>query len=125
MSEAQVMKPAVNSSRRGRVAKLDARRRPAAAAEPGAACWLGTTNQVLSGLPRRNRLTAPRAVAEDTEKTAVFLYSKVKERLPSARFELGTPLGLMLHYNVIFPRHRDLPRRGGVAQRQRKWDAKL
>jgi hypothetical protein len=69
-------------------------------------------------------LTAPGAVAEDTEKTAVFLYSKVKERLPSPRFELGAPLGLMLHYNVIFPRHRDMPRPGGHRGENEKWDAK-
>jgi hypothetical protein len=70
-------------------------------------------------------LTAPSAVTEDTEKTAVFHYSKVKERLPSPRFELGAPLGLMLHYNVIFPQHRDIPRRGGWRNDSEKWDAKL
>jgi hypothetical protein len=80
---------------------------------------------VLSNLPYRNSLTALGAVAEDTEKTAVFHYSKVKELSALPRFELGAPLGLMLHYNVIFPRHRDIPRRGGWRSDSEKWDAKL
>jgi hypothetical protein len=70
-------------------------------------------------------LTAPGAVAEDTEKTAVSHYSKVKELLASPRFELGAPLGLMLHYNVTFPRHRNLRTLMGAAAITKKWDAKL
>jgi len=57
---------------------------------------------------------------EGTEKTAVFLYSKVKE-LPSSALPFGGPLGLMLHYNVIFPRHTVAAT--WAAQRLRKWDA--
>jgi hypothetical protein len=88
MSDAPVMKPVMNQSRRGRAAKVGARRRPAAASEPGAASCLGTANQVLSNLPYCNGLTAPGAVTEDTEKTSVFHYSKVKERRPDRALSL-------------------------------------
>jgi hypothetical protein len=46
-------------------------------------------------------LTAPGAVAEDAEKTAVFHYSKLKQRAA-----VWTELAIMLHYNVMFARHR-------------------
>jgi hypothetical protein len=52
---------------------------PVAVAEPGAASCLGTEIEMLFSLPCCKRLTAPSAIAEDTEKTAVFLYSNVKE----------------------------------------------
>jgi hypothetical protein len=49
---------------------------------PGAASGLdpglGAKFQVLSGRLCAKRLTAPSAPVEDTEKTAVFLYSKEK-----------------------------------------------
>jgi hypothetical protein len=57
---------------------------------------------VLSNQSCGKRLTAPGAVVEDTEKTAVFLYSKVKHCALTAP-SLGAPLGLMLHYYGIFP----------------------
>jgi len=38
-------------------------------------------NQVLSGIARFNGLTTLGAAAEDAEKTAVFLYSKVEGAL--------------------------------------------
>jgi hypothetical protein len=51
---------------------------PQAAVEAGAASGLGTGIQVPSNKPSSERLTATAAVAEDTEKTVVFLYSKEK-----------------------------------------------
>jgi hypothetical protein len=51
---------------------------PQAAVEAGAASGLGTGIQVPSNKPSSERLTAPAAMAEDTEKTTVFLYSKEK-----------------------------------------------
>ena len=55
---------------------------------------------------RGKRLTATGAMAEDTEKTVVFHYSKVKQHT------VGLDLtAIMLHYNVIFARHRE-PLRG-------------
>jgi hypothetical protein len=41
---------------------------------------------VLFSLASRERLTAPGATAEDTEKTVVSLYSKVKESAGAAIF---------------------------------------
>jgi hypothetical protein len=52
-----------------------------------------------------NRLTASGVVAEDIEKTAVFHYSKLKQR--AASLDLN---GIMLHYNVMVPRHLKMPR---------------
>jgi hypothetical protein len=60
-------------------------------------------------------LTAPVAAAEDAEKTAVFLYSKVKDRARPLRLSDGVTFGRLLHYNVAFPRQfgrrSDLPGR--------------
>jgi hypothetical protein len=50
----------------------------------------------------KKRLTAPGAAAEDTESTVVFLYSKEKHGILK-RLLIGAPLGVMLHYNVVFP----------------------
>ena len=52
------------------------------------------------------RLTAIGAMTEDTEKTVVFYYSNVKQH--TVRLDLTA---IMLHYNVIFARHRE-PLRG-------------
>ncbi len=59
-----------------------------------------------SNLLRGERLTATGVMTEDTEKTVVFHYSKVKQHT------VGLDLtAIMLHYNVIFARHRE-PLRG-------------
>jgi biopolymer transport protein ExbB len=50
-------------------------------------------------------------VAEDTEKTVVFLYSKEKLMVRAWR-----DIGRMLHYNVISPRHRDQEHNQGDAR---------
>src|SRR5579863_2491372 len=65
-------------------------------------------NPVLSKFLCGERLTAPYAVTEDTEKAAVFLYSKLEQGAADRRFD-WTPLAIMLHYNVMFPRHREMP----------------
>jgi biopolymer transport protein ExbB len=56
---------------------------------------------VPSNIRGFKRLTAPAVVAEDTEKTVVFLYSK--EKLCKWRMERRSDL--MLHYNAIIPGH--------------------
>src|SRR5579862_2081800 len=81
----------------------DGRRRPSL----GAAPCLGA-NPVPSKFLCGKRLTAPYAVTEDTEKAAVFLYSKLEQGAADRRFD-WTPLAIMLHYNVMFPRHRECP----------------
>jgi hypothetical protein len=70
----------VHSGCHGRSAWLGVTRRPVAAAKPGAASGFGTKIEVLSSPLRCKRLTVPCALTQDTEKTTVFLYSKVKER---------------------------------------------
>jgi hypothetical protein len=47
--------------------------------------------RVLFSAALSNRLTAPAAAAEDTEKTLVFLYSKVKDG--ALTLPLGAPPG--------------------------------
>jgi hypothetical protein len=72
------------------------------------------------------RLAAAAEGAEDTEKAAVFLYSKVKEqaaRQPRHR----DMLGIMLHYNVTFT-DQGQPAASGACwapnpPRKRKWEA--
>jgi hypothetical protein len=81
---------------RGRAARLGDTRRPAAATELGAASGFGTKTDVLSSLPRCKRLTVPAAVTEDTEKTTVFHYSKVKERGPRRICHQAAALAKML-----------------------------
>jgi hypothetical protein len=68
----------------GRIPDVDARRRAAAAAEPGAATCLGTGIQVLSALAPFIFLIVPRAAVEDAEKTAVFNYLNVRSWLSYA-----------------------------------------
>jgi hypothetical protein len=77
---------------------------------------------VLSGLAFSNPLTAPGAVAEDTDKTTVFHYSKVKDCVVLPRLEIGALLVQMLHYNSIIARRRQTPRLG-ERRNLRKWEA--
>ncbi|MGD0024169.1 MAG: hypothetical protein ABSC37_06005 [Xanthobacteraceae bacterium] len=61
--------------------------------------------QVLFANASLYRLTVPPAAVEDTEKAAVFLYSKEKRRR-SQRDSDGVLPGLMLRYNVTFSAQR-------------------
>ncbi|MGA8320377.1 MAG: hypothetical protein WBE48_15720 [Xanthobacteraceae bacterium] len=45
--------------------------------------------EVLTSQPCCKRLTAPRVVTQDTEKTTAFLYSKVKKRRREALGAFG------------------------------------
>jgi hypothetical protein len=54
-------------------------------------------------------LTAPGAVVEDTETTEVFPYSKVKQGGTQGTAAAWTSVAAMLHYNVVFARHRQTP----------------
>src|ERR1700733_1127559 len=95
----------VHSSCRGRGAWLGVTRLPIAAAKPGATSGFGTKIEVLSCPPRCKRLTLPCAVTQDTEKTSVFLYSKVKERGREALASTIRWNVIMLHCRDTFPRH--------------------
>ena len=61
---------------------------------------LGPTSPMLSGQSAAYSLTAPGAMAQDTEKAVVFHYSKVKDDSPRAS-TFGVTFGQMLHYYII------------------------
>jgi hypothetical protein len=79
----------------------DGRRRPSRGRR-----FASGRNQVLCGIAPFNCLTTPGVAAEDAEKTAVFLNSKVQKVRARTLLSDGVMVGIVLHYNAAFSGHR-------------------